>query len=266
LEHEAFLSVYCFYSGIPDHSVQETWLTISKSSAPVLITGGARRIGLALAQSMLEQQIPVIVSYRQYYPAIENLADQGAVCIQADFSDNRSIHEFADKIKVHTAKLRAIIHNASAWLAEDPATPPEDTLAAMLQIHVYTPYLLNLELESCLRSQGHAAADIIHITDFAVEKGSKKHIAYAASKAAMDNLTRSFARKLAPEVKVNAIAPALILFNNDDDENYRRHVLSKTLMQIEPEEQEIVNLVNYILQSRYMTGKTLSLDGGRCLR
>jgi dihydromonapterin reductase/dihydrofolate reductase len=99
-----------------------------------------------------------------------------------------------------------------------------------------------------------------------VEKGSKKHIAYAASKAAMDNLTRSFARKLAPEVKVNAIAPALILFNSDDDENYRRHVLSKTLMQIEPEEQEIVNLVNYILQSRYMTGKTLSLDGGRCLR
>ena len=56
---------------------------------------------------------------------------------------------------------------------------------------------------------GHAASDIIHITDYVVERGSDKHIAYAASKAALDNMTRSFARKLAPEIKVNAIAPSL---------------------------------------------------------
>ena len=54
---------------------------------------------------------------------------------------------------------------------------------------------------------GHAASDIIHFTDYVVERGSDKHIAYAASKAALDNMTRSFARKLAPEVKVNSIAP-----------------------------------------------------------
>jgi dihydromonapterin reductase/dihydrofolate reductase len=53
-----------------------------------------------------------------------------------------------------------------------------------------------------------------------VERGSDKHIAYAASKAALDNMTRSFARKLAPEVKVNAIAPAMILFNESDDAEY----------------------------------------------
>lgn len=232
----------------------------------MLITGGARRIGLALAESLLQQHIPVIVSYRQYYPALEGLTALGAHCIQADFSDNSGIYAFADAVKTRTAKLRAIIHNASTWVAESPAVPPEDTLAEMLQIHVYTPYLLNLALEPYLRGQGHAAADIIHITDFAVDKGSKKHIAYAASKAALDNMTRSFARKLAPDVKVNAIAPALILFNTEDDEEYRRRVLDKTLMQIEPGEQEIVNLVNYLFQSRYMTGKTLSLDGGRCLR
>ncbi|WP_413724211.1 dihydromonapterin reductase [Sodalis sp. RH16] len=234
--------------------------------APVLITGGARRIGLALAESLLRQGIPVIVSYRQYYPALDTLASLGAHCIQADFSDNRGIYAFAEQVKAYSGKLRAIIHNASAWVAESVETPPEDTMAAMLQIHVYTPYLLNLALEPCLRDQGHAAADIIHITDFAVEKGSKKHIAYAASKAALDNMTRSFARKLAPDVKVNAIAPALILFNEQDDEEYRRHVLNKTLMKIEPGEMEIVDLVNYLFKSRYVTGQTLGLDGGRCLR
>ncbi|KQN52096.1 dihydromonapterin reductase [Rouxiella silvae] len=235
-------------------------------AAPVLITGGAKRIGLALAESLLQQNIPVIVSYRHPYPALDSLSEKGACCIQADFSDNAGILAFAEKVRAKTSKLRGIIHNASAWVAESPETPPQDTMAMMLQIHVYAPYLLNIELEECLRGQGTAGADIIHITDFVVEKGSKKHIAYSASKAALDNMTLSFARKLAPEVKVNSIAPALILFNPDDDAEYREHALNKSLMKIEPGEGEIVALVDYILRSNYVTGRTHCVDGGRRLR
>ena len=94
------------------------------------------------------------------------------------------------------------------------------------------PYLLNHALQDLLRGHGHAAGDIIHFTDYVVERGSDKHIAYAASKAALDNMTRSFARKLAPEVKVNAIAPAMILFNEGDDAEYRQQALNKSLMKI----------------------------------
>ena len=65
-----------------------------------------------------------------------------------------------------------------------------------------------------------------------VERGSDKHIAYAASKAALDNMTRSFARKLAPEVKVKSIAPSLILFNEHDDAEYRQQALNKSLMKL----------------------------------
>ncbi len=61
-------------------------------------------------------------------------------------------------------------------------------------------------------------ADIIHIGDYVSSRGSNKHIAYAASKAAQDNLTLSFAAKLAPKVKVNSVAPALLLFNEGDDD------------------------------------------------
>lgn len=100
----------------------------------------------------------------------------------------------------------------------------------MMQIHVNTPYLLNHALERLLRGHGHASSDIIHFTDYVVERGSDKHIAYAASKAALDNMTRSFARKLAPEVKVNSIAPSLILFNEHDDAEYRQQALNKSLM------------------------------------
>ncbi|VAR88808.1 short chain dehydrogenase [Klebsiella pneumoniae] len=117
-----------------------------------------------------------------------------------------------------------------------------------------------------LRAIIHNASDIIHITDYVVERGSDKHIAYAASKAALDNMTRSFARKLAPEVKVNAIAPSLIMFNEGDDEAYRQQALDKSLMKIAPGEKEISDLIDYLFTSRYVTGRSFAVDGGRPLR
>lgn len=239
---------------------------VSHNSAPVLITGGARRIGLALAKSFLQRGTPVIIAYRSDYPALAELKALGAICLQGDFSTHEGIYRFAEQVKLVAPKLRAVIHNASAWLAESASMPPEQVMASMLQIHVYTPYLLNQLLETCLLDQGQAGADIIHLTDYVVEKGSDRHIAYAASKAALDNMTRSFARKLAPDVKVNAIAPALIMFNPGDDEQYRQQALAKSLMKIAPGESEVVNLVDYLMSSRYVTGRTHGVDGGRPLR
>lgn len=233
---------------------------------PILITGGGRRIGLALTHHFLNQQQPVIISYRTHYPAIEQLTAAGAVCIQADFSTNEGVLAFAEIVKAKTQGLRAIIHNAGDWAAEKPGVPVQDVLSRMLQIHVHAPYLLNHALERLLRGFGHAAGDIIHFTDYVVECGSEKHIAYAASKAALDNLTRSFAKKMAPEVKVNAIAPSLILFNEGDDAQYRQQALNKSLMKIAPGEKEIINLVDYLLASCYVTGRSFGVDGGRPLR
>lgn len=236
------------------------------SSRPILITGAGRRIGLALAKHFLAQDQPVVVSYRTRYPAINELEQAGALCLYGDFSTNEGINAFAASVNEQCHSLRAIIHNASSWQSETPGVPLGDTLSAMMQIHVNAPYLLNHLLEPLLRGHGHASADIIHFTDYVVERGSDNHIAYAASKAALDNLTRSFARKLAAEVKVNAIAPAMILFNEGDDAQYRAKALNKSLMKIAPGEQEIVSLVNYLLESRYVTGRTHAVDGGRPLR
>ncbi|ENV9335098.1 dihydromonapterin reductase [Klebsiella aerogenes] len=233
---------------------------------PVLITGAGRRIGLALAHHFLNQQQPVIVSYRQHYPSIDTLREAGAVCLQADFSSDDGILTFAEAVKAQTSGLRAIIHNASDWMAEKPGVSLSTVISRMMQIHVHAPYLLNHALESLLRGFGHAASDIIHITDYVVERGSDKHIAYAASKAALDNMTRSFARKLAPEVKVNAIAPSLIMFNEHDDAEYRKQALDKSLMKIAPGEKEIIDLIDYLFTSCYVTGRSFAVDGGRPLR
>lgn len=236
------------------------------SQRPILITGGGRRIGLALAHHFLAEKHPVIVSYRTHYPAIEVLEEMGAKCIQADFSTDEGILKFAGQVKDATSNLRAIIHNASAWQTEKTGPISGDVITEMMQVHVHAPYLINLALEPLLRGNGHAASDILHFTDYVVERGSEKHIAYAASKAALDNMTRSFARKLAPEVKVNAIAPSLILFNEQDDAAYRQRALNKSLMKTAPGEKEIIDLVEYLLTSCYVTGRSFPVDGGRHLR
>ncbi|PMN94743.1 dihydromonapterin reductase [Enterovibrio norvegicus] len=236
----------------------------------ILITGAGQRVGLALAQHFSELNYHVIVSYRTEHKAISDLRERGVECIHADFSTNEGITSFANHIAGLGVQVRALIHNASDWNAESQTDDYPALLDQMMQIHVKTPYLLNLALHPFLKGSTTGnetgSADIIHFTDYVVRKGSAKHIAYAASKAALENLTLSFAQKLAPRVKVNSIAPALIMFNAGDSESYKKKALSKSLMGIAPGEREAVNAVDFILKSAYMTGQSVNLDGGRALK
>jgi len=233
---------------------------VNRSSSPILITGVGKRIGFALCKHFLQQGCDVIGTYRSHYDALNEL--EGARLIRVDFNLQEDIERLIAVINSGYPQLRAIIHNASDWLAESDDTPAAETFQRMMQIHAGVPYQLNLALQDRLNG---SAGDIIHLTDFVVEKGSRKHIAYAASKAALANMTLSFSALLAPRVKVNAIAPSLIMFNEDDSAGYRQKALEKSLMKIAPGEQEVIDAVDYLLKSRYITGRTLSLDGGRHL-
>ena len=140
-------------------------------------------------------------------------------------------------------------------------------MQSMLNAHVMAPYLINEACGELLTRYGKANgyADIIHMSDYVAATGSKKHIAYAASKAALENLSLSYASKLAPWVKVNSIAPALLMFNEGDDAIYREKAKAKSLLGIVPGVSEGVSTIQYLLESRYLTGKTIALDGGRHL-
>jgi dihydromonapterin reductase/dihydrofolate reductase len=104
------------------------------------------------------------------------------------------------------------------------------------------------------------------LTDYVQTTGSQKHIAYAASKAALHNLTLSFAQLLAPSVKVNSIAPALLMFNDHDSAEYRAKSLKKSILEICPGAQEAVKAMNFLFESDFVTGQTMHLDGGRHLK
>nr|WP_111638387.1 dihydromonapterin reductase [Marinomonas shanghaiensis] len=234
---------------------------------PIIITGGGQRLGLACAKALVAQGYDVVITYRKTREDIAALEEQGITCLQADFSTSTGVDTFIATIKSRYSALGGIIHNASEWAAEEGCADTGLLMEKMWQVHVFAPYRINLAFEAllCAGSEQDGQADIIHMTDYVVEKGSDKHIAYAASKAGLANLTSSFAKRFAPKVKVNAIAPSLLMFNESDDDEYRNKALNKSLLRKAPGEQEGVMAVQYILGSRYMTGRTLSLDGGRHL-
>jgi dihydromonapterin reductase/dihydrofolate reductase len=234
-------------------------------TSPILITGGAQRLGLAIAKDLLAQQHKVIITYRTKKPSVDELTALGAVTIQADFSTQDGVLKLISDINSQTTTLRAIIHNASDWEQESDTDDYNHLFQKMMQVHANAPYQLNLAFQNML-SSNNGVSDIIHMTDYVQVKGSKKHIAYAASKAALHNLTLSFSALLAPKVKVNSIAPALVMFNENDSAAYREKALKKSLLEICPGAQEAVKAVNYLFSSDYITGQTLHLDGGRHLK
>ncbi|MEI8601011.1 dihydromonapterin reductase [Shewanella sp. PP-Sp27a-2] len=247
-------------------------------TSPIIITGVGKRIGYALAKHFLAQGQQVIGTYRSHYDSIDELNALGATLYPCDFYDDAQVSFLIAEL-AKLPQIRAIIHNASDWLPDPVLTTneplksntfaPSEVLQRMMQVHVSVPYQLNLALEAQLRAGAGdeiGGSDVIHITDYVAEKGSQKHIAYAASKAALHNMTLSFAAKFAPEVKVNSIAPAMILFNTGDDAVYQQKTLAKALLPKEAGNAEIIELVDYLLNSRYVTGRCHNVDGGRQLK
>lgn len=234
-------------------------------SSPILITGAAQRLGRHAAVYFVQQGYPVIISYRRERDDLDELRALGIQTIQADFSDTAGVLAFIQKVKAMTPCLRGIIHNASAWLPDNPdAEQAAEGFTHLFNIHMLAPYLINQECRGLLMTHD-GLRDILHMTDAVVRKGSKKHGAYVATKAGLESLTQSFAALYAPDIKVNAIAPAMIMFNDDDDEAYRAKTLKKSALQIEPGAEVISQSLEYILNNSYLTGVTLPVEGGRSL-
>lgn len=235
------------------------------SAAPILITGGAQRLGRHCAERLLSDGHPVIISYRRERPELDELRQRGVVTLIADFSTEAGILDFIERLRQSTGALRAIVHNASDWAPDSAGEDAGANFERLFRVHMLAPYLINLHARELLDACTEPQRDIVHITDFVAEQGSRKHAAYAATKAGLDNLTRSFAAMYAPDIQVNAIAPALIMLNEGDDEAYAAKARRKSAMQLVPGPGVVYQTLRYLLDNRYTTGATLPLDGGRHL-
>jgi len=225
-------------------------------NSPILVTGASQRVGLALALELAEAGHTVVSASRSLsaHPAHPNILQfQADLCIKAD---RDALIEY---LQQRYDGLRAIIHNASLWLDDGL-----DNLETMFRLHVEAPYHLNLALGEMLGKV--EKADIIHVCDETSSRGSKGHIGYAATKAALQNMVLSFAEKYAPTVHVNGILPGLLILKQDGDEAYRQQTLKKALLEFEPGAGPLIETVKYLLASQYSTGSQVVINGGRHLK
>ncbi|MEW5837278.1 MAG: dihydromonapterin reductase [Pseudomonadota bacterium] len=232
----------------------------------ILLTGAGQRLGFYHAQRFLDAGFALVVTYRTPRPSIEILAQAGALTIQADFSTPEGIERFIETLHSQVQSLRCIIHNASVWLTDADLEADPACFDTLFNLHVRAPYRINLACAGLLQACSAPFADIIHITDTALQKGSATRSAYLASKAALDSLTLSHAARLAPKIKVNSIAPGLILFNEGDSTTYRQDRLSRSALGFEPGPDVIWQSIRYLMDNSFITGSTLTVDGGRKIK
>lgn len=223
---------------------------------PILITGASQRVGLELAITLAEAGHRVVNASRHIadVPGHPNI-----VSVQTDLLRVEDRLALIAHLHSHYSGLRAVIHNASLWL-EDSL----ENLDTMFRLHVEAPYHLNLELAPMLARS--AKADIIHICDETSSRGSKSHIAYAATKSALQNMVLSFAEKLAPDIRVNAVLPGLLILKENSDDAYRAQTLKKALLEFEPGSQPLIDAVLFLLETHYSTGSSIVVNGGRHLK
>lgn len=223
---------------------------------PILITGASQRVGLELATELAKAGHFVVSASRHI---ADTPLHPNIVSFQVDLQVEAERMALVEHLRSNYSSLRAIIHNASLWL-EDSL----ENLNAMFKLHVEAPYQLNLELAPLLAN--NQRSDIIHICDETSSRGSKSHIAYAATKAALQNMVLSFAEKLAPDTRVNAILPGLLILKENSDEQYRAQTLKKALLEFEPGAQPLIDAVFYLLNTPYSTGSSVVVNGGRHLK
>lgn len=232
----------------------------------ILITGAGRRVGLHLAERLLAGGHPVIAHYHSRTEAIDALETRGVVCLPGDLETDAGVLALAEAVKQHAVSLRAIVHNASSF--EKTAPDLEAALAQFqrfVSIHMRAPYALNTALAPLLLASTTAYADIVQVTDIYADNPNPVFDVYCASKAGLQNLALSFAKRLAPKVKVNVIQPGPILFKDWHSEAVKQAVLEETLLKTEGGCEAIGLAVESILANHYQTGAIIAIDGGRRL-
>ena len=240
--------------------------TLGDFADAVLVTGAGRRVGLHLAQRMLSRGRPVIAHYRTWTEGVAQLQLKGALCVAGDLATEAGVDYLVTSVRRATSSLRAVVHNASDFAATSSeggeALRQFDLFYA---IHMRAPFALNHALADLLAICSEKRSDIIHITDIYADNPNPIFNAYCATKAGLQNLSLSFAKQLAPKVKVNVIQPGPILFKEWHGPRVRECVLKETPLGEEGGVEAISLAVEAILANDYQTGACIAVDGGRRL-
>jgi pteridine reductase len=242
------------------------------SSRPVaLVTGAARRLGAAIARRLHADGHDLALHYRSSAADMQALAAEleaqragSVLTLQADLAEFDRLPELVAQTVGRYGRLDALVNNASTF---QPTPLGEATPAqwdALFASNARAPFFLAQAAAPHLKA---ARGAIVNLADIYAERPLRGHAVYCMAKAALVMATKSLALELAPDVRVNAIAPGAILWaEHDDADAKQKAMLARTPLARTGTPEEIAEAVRWLLrEATYTTGQVLRLDGGRLL-
>lgn len=237
----------------------------------VLITGAARRIGAQIARTLHAAGWSVAIHANQSADALNKAAfalemtrPGSVLSLQADLADPQAPTQLVEDTLAHFGRLDALVNNASNFFPTPLGQLTAGQFDALMAVNARAPLLLAQAAAPALQRRGGA---IVNLTDLHASTPKREHAAYCAAKAALAMVTASLALELAPQVRVNAVAPGAILWPEEGKpEAARLALMQRTPLARLGTVEEVAEAVRWLIEdASYLTGQTLGLDGGRTL-
>ena len=240
---------------------------VSLTGCVALVTGAAKRLGRAVALRLAEEGADVVIHYRssaaEARSAVQEIEKLGrrAVPISADLTQVSEIKRLFDDAAKHFGRLDILINSAANFLPASIISTTEEIWNASLDSNLKAPFFCAQAATPLLRRTKGA---IINFSDGGGLFGWPGYIPHSISKAGVIMLTKVLAKALAPDVRVNAIAPGTITLPDDAPELEQEFIKLAPLRRT-GHPSDITDAVLYLIHAKFITGQTLVVDGGRTL-
>jgi pteridine reductase len=244
---------------------------MSASRPIALVTGSARRIGAAIARRLHAEGYDLALHYRGSAEEMQVLAQEletkrpnSVLTLQADLSEFDRLPEIVARSVGRFGRLDALVNNASAFRATTLGATTPQQWDELFASNARAPFFLAQAAAPHLKATQGA---IVNLVDIYAERPLRDHSLYCMAKAALVMATKSLALELAPDVRVNAIAPGAILWaENETGDAKQQTMLAHTPLARTGTAEEIAEAVHWLLRgATYTTGQVIAVDGGRLL-
>lgn len=228
-----------------------------------LVTGAAHRLGKAFALTLARQGFDIVLHYHQASDAalqtqaeIESLGRRVTLA-QADLTDPAQIQSLSSNLD----SLKVLVNSAAFMPSGNVEALTLENWDAAIDLNLRAPFLLARECAKRMTDGGL----IVNITDVGAQKAWSRYPSYTVSKAALESLTKILARALAPKIRVNAIAPGLVLQSEIVSEEEWQRLIHRIPLKRPAQPEEVASALEFLLQNEYITGQTIVVDGGYSL-
>jgi pteridine reductase len=232
-----------------------------------LVTGSAKRLGLAIALSLAQEGADLIIHFQnsetEANSAVAEILKLGrrAISVQADLAKSADIRRLFARVTRDFNRLDILVNNASNFLHTEFESTTEETWDASLDVNLKAAFFCSQAAAPLLKQ---SRGSIINLSDVGGLLGWPGYIPHCVAKAGVIMLTRALAKKLAPEVRVNAIAPGTITMPGDPPELETNYIKLAPLRRAGKTD-DVTSAVLYLVNAPFITGQVLQVDGGRTL-